>query len=101
MAVEESAPDHGETPRDPEPQTGLRPRAGWMVRMKIAILGTRGIPARYGGFETFAEELAKRLVDRGHEVVVYCRDRHPFSTYVGARLVSLPTIRHKYFDTIA
>ena len=41
--------------------------------MKIAIAGTRGIPARYGGFETFAEELSARLVERGHEVAVYCR----------------------------
>lgn len=40
--------------------------------MKIAILGTRGIPARYGGFETFAEQLAVRLVERGHDVTVYC-----------------------------
>ena len=34
--------------------------------MRIAILGTRGIPASYGGFETFAEHLATRLVARGH-----------------------------------
>src|SRR5712692_5353168 len=43
------------------------------VQMKIAIIGTRGIPARYGGFETFAEQLSKRLVTRGHQVTVYCR----------------------------
>ena len=41
--------------------------------MKIAILGTRGIPARYGGFETLAEQLATRLAARGHAVTVYCR----------------------------
>ncbi|MDP9169899.1 MAG: DUF1972 domain-containing protein, partial [Acidobacteriota bacterium] len=41
--------------------------------MRIALLGTRGIPANYGGFETFAEELSVRLVARGHSVVVYCR----------------------------
>jgi len=41
--------------------------------MKIAILGTRGVPPSYGGFETFAAELSTRLVARGHEVVVYCR----------------------------
>ena len=69
--------------------------------MRIAILGTRGIPANYGGFETFAEELAVRLAARGHEVVVYCRERHDFTEYRGVRLVSLPTIRHKYFDTLA
>ena len=71
--------------------------------MKIAILGTRGIPARYGGFETFAEELAIRLVDRGHEVTVYCRSKnYPYveKTYRGVRLVVLPTIQHKYLDTV-
>ncbi|HET9878033.1 MAG TPA: DUF1972 domain-containing protein, partial [Candidatus Limnocylindria bacterium] len=41
--------------------------------MRIAILGTRGIPGSYGGFETFAEELSTRLVERGHRVTVYCR----------------------------
>lgn len=69
--------------------------------MRIAILGTRGIPARYGGFETFAEELSRRLVERGHEVTVYCRERHPEPRYLGVRLAYLPTIRHKYFDTLA
>jgi glycosyltransferase involved in cell wall biosynthesis len=44
-----------------------------MVSLKIAIAGTRGIPARYGGFETFAAELSARLVARGHEAFVYCR----------------------------
>ena len=68
--------------------------------MKIAILGTRGIPARYGGFETFAEELSVRLVERGHQVTVYCREHHSESIYRGVSLVYLPTWRHKYFDTI-
>ncbi len=69
--------------------------------MRIAILGTRGIPANYGGFETFAEELSVRLVERGHEVTVYCRERHPEAFHRGVRLVYLPTIRHKYLDTLA
>jgi len=69
--------------------------------MRIAILGTRGIPARYGGFETFAEELSTRLVQRGHCVTVYCRQRFDKPVYSGVSLVYLPTIRHKYFDTIA
>ncbi len=64
------------------------------------ILGTRGIPARYGGFETFAEELSTRLVARGHQVSVYCRERYPEPNYRGVRLVYLPTWPHKYFDTI-
>ena len=67
--------------------------------MKFAILGTRGIPARYGGFETFAEELSTRLAARGHRVTVYCRQRAE-SPYRGVFLAYLPTIRHKYFDTI-
>ena len=72
--------------------------------MKIAILGTRGIPANYGGFETFAEELSSRLVQRGHQVTVYGRTnnvRYQGSVYKGVHLVLLPTIPHKYFDTVA
>src|SRR5215475_15236454 len=69
--------------------------------MRIALLGIRGIPANYGGFETFAEELSTRLVERGHEVVVYCRGSSKMPVYRGVRLQYLPTIRHKYFDTIA
>lgn len=69
--------------------------------MRIAILGTRGIPANYGGFETFAEELSTRLIARGHRVTVYCRERHSAAEYRGVHLVYLPTIRHKYFDTLA
>ena len=68
--------------------------------MRIAILGTRGIPASYGGFETFAEELSTRLVERGHHVTVYCRERHPAPVWRGVRLRYLPTLRHKYLDTL-
>ena len=69
--------------------------------MRFAILGTRGIPARYGGFETFAEELSTRLAARGHDVTVYCREKHQQPAYRGVHLKYLPTIRHKYFDTVA
>lgn len=71
--------------------------------MRIAILGTRGIPASYGGFETFAEHLSTRLAARGHEVTVYCRSHYVSPRqleYHGVRLKVLPTIRHKYFDTV-
>jgi len=71
--------------------------------MRIAILGTRGIPASYGGFETFAEHLSTRLVARGHEVTVYCRAHYVTPRQLefhGVRLQVLPTIRHKYFDTV-
>ncbi|MBI4893493.1 MAG: DUF1972 domain-containing protein [Acidobacteria bacterium] len=69
--------------------------------MRIALLGTRGIPASYGGFETFAEELSTRLVARGHHVTVYCRQPHSQPSYRGVSLQYLPPLRHKYLETIA
>jgi glycosyltransferase involved in cell wall biosynthesis len=72
-------------------------------RLRVAILGTRGVPASYSGFETCAEELGARLAARGHEVTVYCRVPHiayPDAVYRGIRLVKLPTIRRKHLDTI-
>ena len=71
--------------------------------MKIALMGTRGIPASYSGFETCVEQLGQRLVQRGHQVTVYCRTHHityPDPTYKGMRLVKLPTIPNKYLDTL-
>jgi glycosyltransferase involved in cell wall biosynthesis len=70
--------------------------------MKIALVGTRGIPAGYSGFETAVENLAREFVKRGHEVVVYCRPHMVGrqSEHVGARLVHLPTVANKYLDTI-
>lgn len=67
------------------------------------MLGTRGIPANYGGFETCVEELAPRFAALGHDVSVYCRTPQidvPCDVYRGVRLVKLPTIRQKYLDTI-
>ena len=57
--------------------------------MKIAIIGTRGIPNHYGGFEQFAEYLAKGLVERGHEITVYNSHSHPYqeSEWNGVKLV--------------
>src|SRR5579863_81461 len=56
--------------------------------MKLAILGSRGIPARYGGFETFAEQIASRLAAAGVNVTVFCPSdaRRPDSTYQGVTL---------------
>jgi len=71
--------------------------------MKIGILGTRGIPARYGGFETLAEELSAGLAARGHDVVVYTRTRYAqpgLATWRGARIRVMPTIPTKYLDTV-
>jgi len=70
--------------------------------MNVAILGTRGIPASYSGFETAVEQITSRLTARGHRVTVYCRphvvDPH-IREWKGARLVHLPTVRNKYLDT--
>ncbi len=82
-------------------EADIPPQSASARTFHFAILGTRGIPANYGGFETFAEELATRLVARGHRVTVYCRERYPGATYRGVDLVYLPTLRHKYFDTLA
>ena len=71
--------------------------------LRIAMAGTRGIPAAYSGFETAVENLARRFADRGHEVTVYCRPHmtERRSEYAGAALVHLPTIRSKHLDTLA
>ncbi|MCU0309046.1 MAG: glycosyltransferase [Thermoleophilia bacterium] len=70
--------------------------------MRISMLGTRGIPAAYSGFETAVERLAERFSAGGHEVTVYCRPHmtERRDTWAGARLVHLPTIRNKYLDTL-
>ena len=72
--------------------------------MNVAILGTRGIPASYSGFETAVEQIASRLTTRGHRVTVYCRPHvvdPGIRTWKGAELVHLPTVRNKYLDTFA
>ncbi|AEE47159.1 DUF1972 domain-containing protein [Cellulomonas fimi] len=72
--------------------------------LRIALIGTRGVPARYGGFETCVEEVGGRLADRGHDVLVYCRtpeaaDRVP--AYRGMRLVHLPALRRRSLETLS
>jgi glycosyltransferase involved in cell wall biosynthesis len=71
--------------------------------MKVAFLGTRGIPACYSGFETCVEQLGQRLVQRGHQVTIYCRSHHISyldNHYKGMELIKLPTIANKYLDTL-
>ncbi len=60
--------------------------------MKIGILGTRGIPNRYGGFEECAQQIGTRLVARGHQVLVYSSHRHPYQEkdFEGVEII------HKY-----
>ena len=73
--------------------------------MHIAFLGTRGVPASYSGFETCVEQVGRRLVERGHEVVVYCRSGHypqeKPSEYLGMKLWYLPAVRLKHLETLS
>lgn len=77
--------------------------------MRIALIGTRGVPARYGGFETAVEEVGRRLVQRGHEVIVYCRaadhDQQDgavqLDEFLGMRLVHLPAMRKRSLETLS
>jgi glycosyltransferase involved in cell wall biosynthesis len=82
-------------------------RRGGSGPLSIAMLGTRGVPARYGGFETCIQEVGRRLVDRGHRVVVYCRasgtstDDPPGSVYLGMELVHRPALRRRSLETLS
>lgn len=72
--------------------------------LRIALIGTRGVPARYGGFETCAEEVGKRLARRGHDVRVYCRSRYSperLKFYEGMRLIRLPALRSRIGETLS
>lgn len=69
--------------------------------MKIAYAATMGIPARYGGFETCVEEVATRLVSKGHEVTVYCAyqgSKPRAEMYRGVHLAYVPRLRRKFLD---
>lgn len=69
--------------------------------MRIAMIGTRGVPAKYGGFETAVEEVGARLVAMGHEVVVYCRGEDRSTYYLGMARVSLPALHHPVMETLS
>ncbi|WP_082487342.1 DUF1972 domain-containing protein [Leifsonia sp. Root112D2] len=71
--------------------------------MRIAMIGTRGVPAAYGGFETAVEEIGKRLAERGHDITVYCRGaKGPRQAeYLGMRLVHLPALHGKSIETLS
>ena len=72
--------------------------------LNIALLGTRGVPARYGGFETCVEEVGKRLVRKGHRVTVYCRSSYyeqKLKKYLGMSLVYHPSLKKKSLDTLS
>jgi len=71
-------------------------------QLRIAFIGGRGVVSKYSGIEAYYEEVGKRLAAMGHEVTVYCRNYFtPASAeHNGMRLVRLPTIRSKHFETV-
>jgi len=78
--------------------------SGKAQNLSIAVLGTRGVPPRYGGFETMAAELGSRLAARGHRVTVYCRrGMYPdvSGEWNGIERIELPAIRSKYLETVS
>lgn len=66
--------------------------------MKIAILGTRGVPNYYGGFEQFAEFFSVYLVEQGHEVYCYNSHNHPFQekNFKGVNIIHQHDPEYKY-----
>lgn len=89
-----------------QPLSDPRPRH----KASVGILGTRGIPARYGGFETLAEEIGPRLAAAGHRVLIYGRphavgplpdaDEHGLREYRGTHVRLLGAPRTKYLETV-
>jgi glycosyltransferase involved in cell wall biosynthesis len=76
--------------------TSLKPRLG------IAHIGGRGVIGKYSGIEGYYEEIGKRLAQAGYEVTIYCRTYFTpqQSTFNGMRLIRLPTVRSKHFETV-
>jgi glycosyltransferase involved in cell wall biosynthesis len=73
------------------------------TKLKIAMIGIKAIPARFGGFETAVDEISRGLVSLGHDVVVYNRagmSKHTGKYYNGVQLVTLPTLKSKNLSTI-
>lgn len=72
--------------------------------MRISIFGARGVPAAWGGFDTFVTELTPRLVESGHEVTLYCMPKYTppevGDRFHGVQLVRLPTVYGKFTETV-
>ncbi len=83
-----------------------RQSVSYLPALSIAMIGTRGVPAHYGGFETCVDEVGARLADRGHSVTVYCRtapeDRQAAPTsYRGMNLVHLGAMKRRSLETLS
>lgn len=74
-----------------------------MRKLKIAFIGARGVIGTYSGIETYYEEVGSRLVDRGHQVVAYCRTYFTpdVPSHRGVTVRRLPSLRSKHLETIS
>ena len=74
-----------------------------MRGLRIAVFGTRGLPANYGGYESFAEEIMPRLVEMGHHVTIYARAGYTLNgrlaEYKGVRQIYTPYAKSMYLET--
>lgn len=73
--------------------------------LKIAFIGTRGVPATFGGIERHVEEIGARLADRGHQVTVFSRRSYTGQvseqSVRGMRVVALPSIGTKHLEALS
>ncbi|HEY7098798.1 MAG TPA: glycosyltransferase family 4 protein [Terriglobales bacterium] len=71
-------------------------------KLQVSFIGGRGVLSKYSGIEAYYEEVGQQLVALGHDVTVYCRTHFtpPQATHNGMRLVRLPTLRSKHFETL-
>lgn len=72
------------------------------TKLRVAFIGGRGVISKYSGIESYYEEVGKRLAAMGHEVTVYCRNHFTpaIAEHNGMKLVRLPTLRSKHFETV-
>jgi glycosyltransferase involved in cell wall biosynthesis len=72
---------------------------------KLAIIGARSLPARWGGFDTVVSQLAPRLVKRGYDVTVYCQPRYSSperpAVYDGVKLRYIPSLNSKSLEALS
>jgi glycosyltransferase involved in cell wall biosynthesis len=84
-------------------QVGDRRQGDGLARLRVAIIGSRGIPPAYGGFETLAWELSSRLAARGHRVTVYAyrgRTDETLALPDGVRRRFVPGLAGKHLETV-
>jgi glycosyltransferase involved in cell wall biosynthesis len=76
--------------------------AAQKTKLRVAFIGGRGVISKYSGIETYYEEVGARMAQMGHEVTVYCRNYFTpsLTRHHGMRLVRLPTIRSKHWETV-